>query len=345
MSPLFWTPRLVVGLVLLTGAGCYSYYPYGSGYPGPYTVPPAGTVTPGAVIPGTVYPQAPTSVYPPGTSYAPGAMIAPPAGTSSSAQAYSGSAPGYESSPSDWQRAQTSGAGSTAAVPPTQNSYPEPATSNPVPNYTDPTEKYDPSATDPSAIEPGGFGDNGGYEPFGAGSSSTTEPRRFEEYAQSPGPILQEADGNPDANVPGAFEVNGQNQIALASATTADDSGFVEPIPAGPGSTGRGPADPAEMELNPYDYDPGKYSWLRGVVDCDPSDKTWNLIYDVTPDFDDRFQGSITLADDPRLSVLRNDDVVLIEGRVDERQTDRRGKPVYRIDQNEEAFLRLVPNK
>jgi len=47
-----WKFYLAGGLMLLTLAGCQMYYPYGAaGYPGIYTAPPAGMMTPRGIYP------------------------------------------------------------------------------------------------------------------------------------------------------------------------------------------------------------------------------------------------------------------------------------------------------
>ena len=68
---------------------------------------------------------------------------------------------------------------------------------------------------------------------------------------------------------------------------------------------------------NPYDYDKTGYTWLR-----------------------DKFGGSLILGDNPKLKDLQNDDVVLVEGRLDTVRKDDRGMPIYKIDH---MFGPLVP--
>jgi hypothetical protein len=55
-----WKFHLAGGLMLLTLAGCQMYYPYGAaGYPGIYTAPPAGMMTPQGIYPPTGVPTQP----------------------------------------------------------------------------------------------------------------------------------------------------------------------------------------------------------------------------------------------------------------------------------------------
>jgi len=91
----------------------------------------------------------------------------------------------------------------------------------------------------------------------------------------------------------------------------------------------------------PFDYDRENYTSLCGVVDYDPSDKTWNIIYSMKPDSTDRYGGSMTLIDNGGLGNLRDGNVVLVNGTVDANALDRFGKPSYRIEQ----LNRLVPKK
>ncbi len=93
---------------------------------------------------------------------------------------------------------------------------------------------------------------------------------------------------------------------------------------------------------NPYEYDHKNYRWLRGKVDYDERDKTWNIIYSLTPDQHEKFGGSMTLVDHPDLQKLRTDDVVLLEGKIDPDALDRTGKAKYRI---EKVFGPLVPKQ
>jgi hypothetical protein len=92
-------------------------------------------------------------------------------------------------------------------------------------------------------------------------------------------------------------------------------------------------ADAKAMRAIPYDYDRKNFRWLQGVVEQDPKDKTWYLMYSVEPAEDDPFGGSITLVDHPALNGLKTDDVVLVKGRIDHSKTDRFGNPAYRIDE------------
>ncbi len=82
---------------------------------------------------------------------------------------------------------------------------------------------------------------------------------------------------------------------------------------------------------NPYDYDRSNYAWLRGVVDFDPSDQTWHIIYNLTPGKDDDLGGSVALVVDPNTTKLSDRSLVQVEAVVDPNQRDKTGKPMYRV--------------
>jgi hypothetical protein len=92
---------------------------------------------------------------------------------------------------------------------------------------------------------------------------------------------------------------------------------------------------------NPYSYDRDKYSWLRGVVEFNPEDKAWHIMYSANPDETDKYGGDISLIDDPQLAGFQDQDVVLLTGHVDPQSTDGLGKPRYRI----ERASKVIPRK
>jgi hypothetical protein len=145
--------------------------------------------------------------------------------------------------------------------------------------------------------------------------------------------------GNPEAST---IPANGGPRLASLEFDSSNeiDNGFVSPIPVTIDSESVITAGGETEQLNPYDYDRKNYQWLRGKMDFDEQDQTWHIIYSLRPDQKDRFGGSITLIDHPDLSKLQNDDVVLLEGKVDSDSLDRSGKVKYRI---EKLFGPLVP--
>lgn len=87
-------------------------------------------------------------------------------------------------------------------------------------------------------------------------------------------------------------------------------------------------------ERNPYGRDTAHANpeWLRGVIDFDPQERTWQIVYAATPDPRDRNGGSLTLGNHRDLSKCRNGDIVAVFGAIDASQVDSRGKPIYALD-------------
>lgn len=105
--------------------------------------------------------------------------------------------------------------------------------------------------------------------------------------------------------------------------------------------SGGGAATSAGKAPSPFSYDRQGYRWLRGVVEFDEQEKSWNITYNATPDQTDKFGGNIVLLDQGKLNRFKNGDVVLIDGRIDGSQQDRMGKPCYQVIKAQ----RLVPKK
>jgi hypothetical protein len=91
---------------------------------------------------------------------------------------------------------------------------------------------------------------------------------------------------------------------------------------------------PVAETRNPFGRDTkhANPEWLRGVVDFDSRERTWQIIYASKPDARDPQGGSISLGQHPDLALCRTGDIVLVEGAIDSSQTDSRGKPVYVLD-------------
>lgn len=92
---------------------------------------------------------------------------------------------------------------------------------------------------------------------------------------------------------------------------------------------------------SPFNYDRNGYRWLRGIVEFDEEEKSWNITYNATPDRSDKFGGNIVLLDQGKLNRFKNGDVVLIDGRIDGTRQDRMGKPCYLVTRAQ----RLLPKK
>jgi hypothetical protein len=139
--------------------------------------------------------------------------------------------------------------------------------------------------------------------------------------------------------------------VPVQAVTTVDPQTFESPIERerhdGDGlvalAAKTGPAGPVLKGNDPCDYDRIKYSWLRGIVDFNPRDKSWHIIYSQHPDPHDRYGGAIRLIDCPKLSTLHSGDVVYVEGRIDTHHLDSRGKAQYLIEGDQIARVSPGP--
>ena len=109
--------------------------------------------------------------------------------------------------------------------------------------------------------------------------------------------------------------------------TVREDFGF-DPITTPDAAASVAP----EVDEDGFGYERSAYGWLRGVVDYDPATRSWHIIYGLSPDPADPYGGSLTLADNSRLTEFQDDDVVQVEGRPDPAAgRDALGKPLYRV--------------
>ncbi len=91
-------------------------------------------------------------------------------------------------------------------------------------------------------------------------------------------------------------------------------------------------ADKFRGSPSPYGFDPVGYRWLKGIVDYDEHQQAWVIIYSPTPHPKDAFKGQITLINSALFSKLKNNDAVMVEGRVDENFRDPgTGKPQFQV--------------
>jgi hypothetical protein len=87
---------------------------------------------------------------------------------------------------------------------------------------------------------------------------------------------------------------------------------------------------------NPHDHDRNAYRWIRGTVDYDEEDKSWYLIYNLTPDEHDVHEGGLTLLGDPvLLGALHDGDVVQVEGEVHKSAEGHRHSSVFHVEKLE----------
>jgi len=314
MTRAAWAVAAAAGISLAAGVGCYSPPQYAQpyGYPAApaYPAAPGGYIVPGNAAPGTL--GAPTTI--PGGS---GPTLAPPVG---------GDAPPYN----------TFEGGSAAPAGPT------------VPDYGDPQ----PSDFDSGS---GGFGaDPGtpaggttqppddGFQPPATPSDTPfmegAVPRRLDiQQAAAPRP------GKRDyfAGVDQADPASSTEIVATGSGVrpaafeerpaVSEDFGF-DPVTTPDAASATAP----EVGEDGFGYERSAYGWLRGVVDYDPTSRTWHIIYGLTPDPADPYGGSLTLADNGRLAEFQDNDVVMVEGRPDPAAgRDALNKPVYRVTKAE----------
>lgn len=206
-----------------------------------------------------------------------------------------------------------------------------------------------PATTTPPANSPPSSGQ---LQPFSGGTASQPEklvpeyndPNSPATLGQPQGdefkPPVEKTPANPgqtSLDPPAEFETGAES----GGVQTADATMFEEPQPFQPVSHEAPAAEQAADRPNPYAHDAQNYRWFRGIAEYDEQNKSWQVVYNPTPDEQDRFGGRITLADHPKLDVLNANDVVLVEGRVDEQQPDAAGQPKFAI----EHAVRLTPKK
>ena len=333
------------GLLCLAVTGCQSYGPNGHGYQGQYGYP-AGA----PIMQGTPYPQG-SVTYPQGQSFPPGSVTYPPGA--------SAVPPGVSQVPGTYSP--------TATVP--DGAYPPRGTAvSPSPRTQSQSFNTGPSTPRPGkeALGRESFSKGGSPAKAAAASPPATGQKLVPNYADpSMPPSLDAADDDAFGD-PASFK---QDQKGKPAAKPAADPAtelkmleedddvsqiptedpFQSPVPFQPASfsgevaPGAQPtaATDSAARPNPYAHDAQNYGWFRGVVNYDEKGESWFVVYNPEPDSADIYGGSITLAQHPKQTVLRPNDVVLVKGKVDAAQTDRFGKPKFVID----FAGRLTPKK
>jgi hypothetical protein len=117
------------------------------------------------------------------------------------------------------------------------------------------------------------------------------------------------------------------------STTESDSEGFRPPLTGGGVgeiSYTREVRDSAGQE---YAYDTESHRWVQGIVSYDPRDKTWGIVYSDNPAPNDPYSGYLTLVSNPKLNVLKDGDVVRLEGEVDPTHLDYSSRPSYAVRQ------------
>tara|TARA_R110002111_G_scaffold177322_1_gene243423 strand:+ start:57840 stop:59210 length:1371 start_codon:yes stop_codon:yes gene_type:complete len=164
------------------------------------------------------------------------------------------------------------------------------------------------------------FPENDGSDTFGPNSGSLMNPSsgnvsHADHQSRTSGPQLVKSD---QFMPPAEFQA----------------ASFEFPVAAGTQTS-------AAKSPSPFNYDKQQFRWLRGIVEYDEQEKSWNITYNATPDKSDKFGGNIVLIDQGKLNRFKNGDVVLLDGQIDGSQQDKMGKPCYRISKAQ----RLLPKK
>ncbi len=218
-----------------------------------------------------------------------------------------------------------------------QPTFPQGSSSSsptPADQYQPPNSTFDQSGSNsnapfykPSSSSPPPYSGGGGGVP--------TYPDAGEEAQFQQGNAKPIAEEDFQLQEQGALEGAGASTSNVAK-VTVDNAQFLEPIRSVPQV--RDPRTFSTVEVvtepgsqSPYAHDAEGFRWLRGMAHLDESTGTWSLIYSTLDPHEDRFQGRLTLADDPKLAHLESDAAYLVSGQLDESQTDAAGKPAYRV--------------
>ena len=102
---------------------------------------------------------------------------------------------------------------------------------------------------------------------------------------------------------------------------------FQEPVQGNPISFQR---EVSAVTNQPYGQGQG-HRWLQGVVNHDPRDGTWGIIYDIEPDAHDPHAGYLTIAQHSQVQGLQDGQIVRLEGQVDPVERDRFGRATYLV--------------
>lgn len=302
---------LVTALSLLSG--CYSHYGYQGqpgGGPGYYGQPNYGQ----PMYQGPGYPGGPMLNGPQGQPLGNGGTYTPGVTTPGSSPTPLGNPPStYDNSgPSIRFENPNNNAPEFNATPGTgRGAVPEPGDdlNNSSPGATKPSLTPTTSATQPDDLTtPFGESSNtGNGNSGGVGSGARVQP----------------ANGTTETDEDPFFEMPTQPRPLGTSATSG-----ASPIQR------VSYEEPQLAKLNPFgrDLKHANPTWLRGVIDYDPKQKTWSILYSSNPDSRDPNGGCLTLANHPGLAKCRLGEVVLAEGAIDATQTDARGKPLYVLD-------------
>lgn len=284
----------IAGGCLTLLAGCHSSPYYGQQQY--YNSPGFGGSAPpsGYVQPGTTFGPSNGTYAPPGGTYVPQGGTYVPEGTVPNSGPTLLNSPTPNPTAPTWRQDPNAGGNAQPFNSNPPSTFGSPPNDRPVPNPIDTPFDVSPGANkDPFPKT----GLNRPSDPFPAASSPVTLDPQIEASRDLPAMA-----GAPSS----------------AMRATSNSRSIPQPV-----------VDPARP--NPYDFDRKEYAWLRGVVDFDPTDKTWHLIYNLTPGQDDELGGSVSLVIDPRTTTLSDRSLMQVEGVVDPNQRDKSGKPMYRV--------------
>jgi hypothetical protein len=321
MKAMRWKFRALCGTASLILCGCWTSAPYGYGtYPGYYAPPPnQGFVVPpgGTMSPGVTYP--PPQLGPPGMpGSGPNWQPAPSNGPPTIAPPMGPSGPSGQLSPLPGAPPQTfNGGGPSTFSEPQIGSTRRPE--NPVPDPVElPGQRTAPGPVGPppSDQNTSPFGSDGDKQPFEKGTQMQV-PKR-----DDGGPQAVATDGTEPFEAP-LERLNKRDSGLVAVAAKTVDGASTDVKTADSKQDADAP--------NRFDYDRKSYSYLRGVVDFNPRDNAWHIIYSPKPERNDKYGGAFQLVDNPRLNKLHDGDIVFVQGRVNLQQIDSRGKPKYEI--------------
>ena len=176
-----------------------------------------------------------------------------------------------------------------------------PATAQPVPRYQDPTDSA-----------------------AGAAGAAVPESTESGDGAAESSSLRIPADGTLTGAAGDVIQAKSEPTVKTPAVVAGPES--ARPIDSTPTTV------PVINESN-YGYDTAGYKWFKGTVEYDKADGAWHLMYAPTPNENDPYGGDVSLANDPRLDALQNNDVIYVTGTLESGLTDRVGKPRFQIEQ------------
>ncbi|MCC7421560.1 MAG: hypothetical protein IT428_14845 [Planctomycetaceae bacterium] len=345
--------------------GYYSSPPPGVySQPGVFSAPAYGQ--PGGIPPGAI--MGPGTTVPPGSAAPPDGFMTPGSGfTPNSSSPPGGNLPPGGNYPGDSYpggSSPTYGSPNNGPINGGPRDANPPRSRAPFEGERAPFESNSPPRTDRRAVPPARSLDTPNTAPFESGSvpfGAQPNDNRFTQPRSGRGtnpPPAAGGNGGTFGSGEQPFGENGGAAILPMPATegpaTASAARALTPVDEGPklqsppepvipaGAEFAAPIIKAEASRkpqrhpNPHDFDRNAYRWIRGTVDYDEEDKSWYLIYNLTPDENDVHQGGLTLVGDPVvLGALHDGDVVQVEGEVQKAAEGFRHSTVFHVEKLE----------